>query len=312
MKGKLVTNESVAPVAVKAITLPRGRRLPSVTVIIPTRNGAATLPQQLEALRGQCYDGPWEVLVVDNDSSDRTVAVVAAFLDVMPNLRLIPACERHGRGYAINCGARAARGEVFLFCDADDVAAPGWLAAMAEALSAHALVVGATEIERLNERRPGALRPHNSASHRSLGFLPHATGCNSGVRREVFEAAGGFDQLSQRAQDIEFSWRLQQRGYRIHEVPAAVMHYRLRGDLRGIWRQTTRTAVAHAWLYARFGGQGMPRDPWAKVWEDYWWLLRTVRTLPRRDYNFVVHWLYKAALRWGRLLGSIRYGVWYP
>lgn len=311
MRGDAVTNAYLTPALAQAGDLPAPRPLPSVSVIIPTHNGAATLRAQLHALQEQRYDGRWEVIVVDNASSDGSAAVVAELLEAMPNLRLVPAHERKGRGYAINCGARAASGDVFLFCDSDDVAAPGWVAAMAEGLRAHDVVVGHTDIERLNERRPKAIRPYRSASHVSLGFLPHATGCNSGVTRAAFEAVGGFDHRSRRAQDIDFSWRLQLAGYRISDVPDAVMHVRLRSDLRAIWRQTTGSAVAQAWLYRRFARQGMPRDPWRVVWADYWWLLRNARALPFRDYDFAVHWLFKAGLRWGRLIGSLRNRVCY-
>lgn len=311
MKGNDVTKEHLAPAHSDDRPLPQRRPLPFVSVIIPTHNGAATLGEQLAALQAQRYDGPWEVIVVDNDSDDRTVAVVGSLLSTMPNLRLAQAHERRGRGYAINCGVQVANGEVFLFCDSDDVAAPGWVAAMAAGLTQHDVVVGHTDIDRLNEGRPGAIRPYRSASHVSLGFMPHATGCNSGVTRAAFEAVGGFDPRSQRAQDIDFSWRLQLAGYSISDAPGAVMHVRLRSDLAAIWRQTTRTATAHSWLFRRFGGQGMPRDPWRVVWADYWWLLRNARALPFRDNEFVVYWLYKAGLRWGRLLGSVRHRVWY-
>ena len=289
-----------------------GRCLPFVSVIIPTYNGAATLVEQLEAIRAQTYDGPWEVLVVDNRSSDTTVAVVAAFMDWLPNLRLIPAYERQGRGYAINCGAHAARGDLFLFCDSDDVADPFWVAAMAEGLADYDLVVGVTEVERLNAHRPKAIVPHNRPSHPSLGFLPRAAGCNSGVTRAAFEAVGGFADDSERAQDIDFSWRLQLAGYSIHEVPDAVMHFRLRVKFGAIWRTTTRSAMAHAWLYRRFRHHGMPASSWRAARADYWWLLRQLCALPFRDYNFAVSWLYKAALRVGRLKGSLCYLVWYP
>lgn len=286
--------------------------LPFVSVIVPTYNGAGTLDAQLAALYAQRYAGPWEVIVVDNRSTDATVQIVGKWLDRMPNLRLVPAYERQGRGYALNCGARAARGEIFLFCDCDDVAGEGWVSAMAEALCAHSVVVGLTEIERLNQRRPGAIRPYNSASHVSLDFLPHATGCNSGVTREAFEAVGGFEEHSRRAQDIDFSWRLQLAGYQIFDAPDAVLHYRYREGLRSVWRQTVHNAIAHAWLYRRFRSRGMPRSSWRAALRDYLWLVRYARILPVRPYEFRVAWVYRAGLRWGRFLGSLIYRVWYP
>jgi cellulose synthase/poly-beta-1,6-N-acetylglucosamine synthase-like glycosyltransferase len=52
---------------------------PTVSVVIPVLNGAATLGRQLEALAGQTYDQPWEIVVADNGSTDGTVELVEAW-----------------------------------------------------------------------------------------------------------------------------------------------------------------------------------------------------------------------------------------
>ena len=110
---------------------------PAVSVVIPVLNGAATISQQLAALAGQTYRGPMEVLVADNGSTDATVEVVQALSGRLPGLRLVDASARVGTNHARNAGAAAAGGDLLAFCDADDVAAPGWLAGLVAGLEDH-------------------------------------------------------------------------------------------------------------------------------------------------------------------------------
>ncbi|MYR59535.1 glycosyltransferase, partial [Streptomyces sp. SID625] len=76
----------------------------------------------------QTYQGPWEVVVVDNGSVDGTPEVARAARAVLPALRIVDARDRAGESYARNRGIAEARGDLVAFCDADDVAAEGWLA----------------------------------------------------------------------------------------------------------------------------------------------------------------------------------------
>src|SRR5688500_9296124 len=97
------------------------------SVVVPVRDGAATIGEQLAALAQQDFPGSWEVVVADNGSRDGTADVVRSFRDRLPGLRLVDASARPGASHARNAGAAAATGEVLAFCDADDVVDPGWL-----------------------------------------------------------------------------------------------------------------------------------------------------------------------------------------
>src|SRR5689334_1052511 len=145
-----------------------------ISVIIPAYNAAITLGEQLAALKEQVYAGPWEVLVVNNRSTDGTVAVVTRYQVSMPHLRLVQAFDKQGRSYACNVGARAARGDALIFCDADDVAAPGWLAGLARAIETHEVVAGPVEVDRLNPRAPWRPTPCGGGKQPALNFLPQA------------------------------------------------------------------------------------------------------------------------------------------
>src|SRR5687767_8249669 len=107
----------------------------ALTVILLTRNGATTIGDQLEALAGQTWSESWELVVVDNGSTDGTLQIVEGYRTRFPVLRIVDASEKPGAGHACNEGVRAARGAAFAFCHDDDVVGDGWLAAMGEALA---------------------------------------------------------------------------------------------------------------------------------------------------------------------------------
>jgi GT2 family glycosyltransferase len=262
-------------------------------------------------LREQVYDGPWEVLVVNNRSTDATVDVVKAYQASMPNLRLVQALDKQGCSYASNVGARAADGDALIFCDADDVAAPGWLAALAAALENHEVVAGLIEIDTLNPHAPWRPNPIVNSKQPALNFLPQAPGTNLALSRAAFEAVGGFTEDIPPCEDIDISWRLQLKGYTIEDAPDAVMHIRYRETMESLWKQVTSYGECHVFLYQRFAQHGMPRSSMRDVARRYYWLLANVPRLLHPNRQERSKWVYQAAGRWGRLRGSLRYRTLY-
>jgi GT2 family glycosyltransferase len=285
-------------------------RAPAVSVVVPCRNAAGTLGGQLAALAAQDYGGPWEVIVADNGSTDGSRAVVESFRGRLPALSWIDASARRGPGHARNAGAAAARGELLLFCDADDEVAPGWLAAMAEALGGHGLVASRYDAAKLN---PPAVRDlHATPQAEGLPrydyppFLPHAGGGGLGVRRELHERIGGFDESFAALEDTDYCWRLQRAGVEMGWAPDAVVHVRYRPTLAGNFRQALSFGEHNVEIYARWRGRGMPRlgplpglARWAKL------VLTAPLLLTRRRGR----WLWQAGWRLGRLKGCLKHRV---
>jgi glycosyltransferase involved in cell wall biosynthesis len=79
-----------------------------VTVVLPVRNGERDLGRQLTALAAQSYAGKWELLVVDNGCTDRTLEVVRGFAGKLLQMRVVDATARRGLNYARNAGVAAA------------------------------------------------------------------------------------------------------------------------------------------------------------------------------------------------------------
>ena len=107
--------------------------VPFVSVIICTRNRAASLSRTLESLSiaaAQMTD-TWELIVVDNGSTDRTEHVIEDFKDKLPIRRLVETTP--GLSNARNAGVSAASGEYILWTDDDVIVDAGWLAAWCKA-----------------------------------------------------------------------------------------------------------------------------------------------------------------------------------
>lgn len=303
--------------AAETTTTHRGQEPSSpglISVILPAYNAADTLPRQLEALASQSYRGPWELLVVDNRSTDPTGEVARRWADRFPSFRVVEAEERQGINYARNAGAGAARGDLLLFCDADDVAAPGWLEAMARAAPGCDLVGGRLDEAALNDPLTHAWRP-TMPDHdlpRALGFLPYAVGANCGVRAEVLRELGGFDERYARgAADIEFFWRAQLASYRLCYVPDAVIRYQHRQGLGPLWRQFYRYGRAEPQLFAAFRRAGVRRSGLAEALLNWAWIVWHLPDLLRSPTRRGI-WVRKAAYRAGRLAGSLRFRVLFP
>jgi glycosyltransferase involved in cell wall biosynthesis len=245
-----------------------------VSVVIPCFNAGGTLGVQLAAMARQRPGCDWELIVVDNNCTDDTVAIAESFRDRIPNLRISPT---RGIGqsalYALSHGLSEAAGDYLLLCDADDEVADDWVETMAQALQSHAIVAGRLAHDRLNE--PWLQRALDGGVQATgLESLPVwdgrverqlvcAIGCNLGLRRSVYQRVFPIDdRLFPIAWDQELSIRAGLMGFELHYEPRALVQYRHRHDLSAVWRQGLsygRDWPLLAWKYLR---DRSPLDPW--------------------------------------------------
>lgn len=283
-----------------------------LSVVIPCYNGADTIADQLCSLANQQWSEPWEILVANNRSTDESMDIVRHYMKKIPNLRIVDACGRQGQPFALNTGAEAARGESLAFCDADDVVGEGWVAAMGAALMQHDFVACKWEIEKLNPPwlTAGRRNPQETGlqNYTHPKFLCHAGGGSLGVKRQLHQAIGGFDETLPLLHDTDFCWRLQLAGTKLHFVPEAVMHIRYRDNLKSIYRQARGYAEYNVILYKKYRPLGMPalsRKKGLKSWLRRWRQLPNLNSKPS-----MVRWMWRAGWNVGRLEGSIKHGVW--
>lgn len=100
---------------------------PEVSVVMPVHNAAAFVAEAIASVRAQRF-GDWELICVDDGSTDDSVAVIRAIAATEPRLRLIEAGRNEGPGPARNRGIAAARGRFIAFLDCDDLWHPEKLA----------------------------------------------------------------------------------------------------------------------------------------------------------------------------------------
>jgi glycosyltransferase involved in cell wall biosynthesis len=278
-----------------------------ISVVLPVLNGEDHVAEQLAALASQSYSGPWELVVVDNGCTDRTLEIVRGNHDGLPAVRIANARGKRGLSHARNVGAAVARGDFLAYCDADDIVSPGWLAALAEAAAHTDLVGGRNEWETLNEPTIVAWRPSSPMTQlkRDHGFLPYAPGGNLGVWTSVARAVGWDERFTFGGSDQVFAWRAQVAHYRLAFAPEALVHLRFRRSIAATARQFYRYGLAGPFVHRAFRDFGIPKpdnvyalDGWRRlaVRIPDLWSSRAGRG----------NWIRSAAFRVGRLVGSVR------
>jgi glycosyltransferase involved in cell wall biosynthesis len=269
LREKLGQDDSVLPH--RALPEP-----PSVSVIVCSYNGGATLRACLESLTHLSYP-KYEVVLVDDGSTDTTAQIAAEF----PSVRYIHQQNR-GLSAARNTGAAAARGEVFAYTDSDCMADSDWLYYLIGTLTSgdYAGVGGPNFspparhwIQACVAAAPGG------PSHVLLTDIvaEHVPGCNMAFWRWCFENAGGFDpEYHAAGDDVDFCWRVQQTGGVIAFSPTAVVWHHRRFTLRAFRKQQQGYGEAESLLRfkhliffgptgtAKWRGQiyGTPRFSW--------------------------------------------------
>ncbi len=197
---------------------PVGR--PFVSVVITTRNEEQHLSPLLESLAAQ--EPPFEIVLVDAESRDRTVAIAEEFRARHPELLriVVKPCSRGG---GRNLGVRAARAEFVAFIDGDCVADSRWLATLRPFLGPTTVVAGRTLT--IGKPKYGALERVELFQG---GYDVTYPSCNLVYPRALFERLDGFDTRFITAEDIDLNLRAVRAGASIHYAPDALVFHHMR------------------------------------------------------------------------------------
>lgn len=187
---------------------------PELAVIIPVYNGGSTIADCLTALSASTFP-TFEVIVVDDGSSDESAAIVERF-----PVQLIRFDRNRGPAAARNAGAAASTAALLFFLDADILVPPAFLAGVVDGM--HALPkYSALFCSYTKETVPeNVCSRHKNLVHHwthQTGSVEAATFCGGFgvVRREVFLEMGGFDSARRFLEDIDLGYRMHRAGYRI-------------------------------------------------------------------------------------------------
>jgi GT2 family glycosyltransferase len=196
----------------------------SVSIIIPTFNGALRIGRCLGPLMRQTLGREGEVLVVDDGSSDNIAEVVGQY----PGVRLIRQANA-GPAAARNRGAAEAHGEILLFTDDDCVPASNWLEEMLEPFR-EPHVIGAKGVYRTHQGSVVArfVQLEYEDRYRLMAnrdYIDFIDTYSAAFRREHFLEMKGYDTSFPVAcaEDIELSYRMSRLGWKMKFVPGAVV-----------------------------------------------------------------------------------------
>ena len=198
---------------------------PTVSVVIPTYNRAHLIGRTIQSVLNQTYHD-FEVIIVDDGSTDNTEEVVRSFKD--PRICYIRHKENRGAPFARNYGAKIANGEYISLLDSDDYYLPNKLTVQIDAFKSDSdagLVYSNVLEERSNTKRRIKYDPKTFESgylfEKIVSKSVHCRLPTWLIRREFFISIGGFDEKLPRLQDRDFIVRFSYR-YKLLGVPEPV------------------------------------------------------------------------------------------
>jgi glycosyltransferase involved in cell wall biosynthesis len=300
------------------------------SIVIATYNRAADLRETLASLAALRPDGPWETIVVDNNSPDETRAVVEAAARTFPvDLRYIFEGEQ-GRSPALNAGIRTARGAIIATTD-DDVRVPiDWLDRAGEGLDRMKCdYVGGRVLPIWGAPRPEWIPDHGGKQWAVIALLDYGPepipfgsrvplGVNMAFRREALDRAGLFDpQTGRRAgtllgQEVrEWCIRARQAGVHGFYIPELVLEHIIPADRlckRYFRRWFFWRGISRARLYERAGLDMEAPEQAVLDFSKVPHILGVPRYLYRRAVSHLFGWL-RSAVRRNRV-AAFDHEVW--
>ncbi|MCL4505472.1 MAG: glycosyltransferase family 2 protein [Chloroflexi bacterium] len=218
-----------------------------ISIVIPTWNGAQHLPVCFNALRRQTLH-PYEIILVDNASSDNTSELVERDY---PEVKLIRLAQNRRFAGACNVGIRASRGEFVALLNNDTEADENWLSNVAATFRSHADAGFVASKLRLFDQRD---KLHSAGDFYSVRGVPGnrgvwqldegqfdseyvfgACGAASVYRRDMLDKVGLLDETFEfSCEDVDLSWRAQLAGYKCAFAHNAIVNHKISATGGGI------------------------------------------------------------------------------
>ncbi|MEM4713532.1 MAG: glycosyltransferase [Candidatus Bathyarchaeia archaeon] len=233
---------------------------PKVTLIVPVKNGAAHIRELLDSLMQINYEkNCLEIIVVDGNSTDNTREIVLQY-----PVKLILE-ERPGLNAARNTGIKNSTGEILAFTDADCIVPKDWLNKMVDNLrDLHVGCVGGN-----------VLRYYDNflSKYSDESFIPvmrifrrretldsikppqkYPAGCNMGLKRDVLNKVGLFDEdIKYGFDEVELVERICREGYKMVLDPEVLVMHKHRPTLRGLLKQNFNYGRGLGLMLKKFG-----------------------------------------------------------
>jgi biofilm PGA synthesis N-glycosyltransferase PgaC len=230
------------------------RQLPPVSILIPCFNEGAHAEETL--LHALATDYPeFEVLAINDGSSDSTGAILDAMVETHPRLRVVHMEKNQGKAMALQSGCLMAKHEILICIDGDALLDPACASWMVRHFIEDTDVAAVTGNPRIRNRSTllGRLQVGEFSSivgmikraQRTFGRLFTVSGVITAFRKSALHDVGYWsaDMLTE---DIDITWKLQRRGWDIRFEPRALVWILMPETLRGLWKQRLRWATGGA------------------------------------------------------------------
>jgi len=227
--------------------------LPLVSIIVPVYNGEHRLPTLLSALHDQTYPN-LEILIVDNNSTDNTAAIIKADSSVI----YVWEGLQQGCSAARNAGLRIAQGEILAFTDDDCIPETDWVSEGVRSLSSGKYNLAGGAIQFFFSEAPGfaewldACQFLDQARYVPIGF---AVTANLFIRRQVYERIGPFNGAVVSGGDVLFCRRAREHGFSMIYAEAARISHPTRKTLKSLLDKAWRTGYGAGQLKAQNQGK---------------------------------------------------------
>ena len=203
-----------------------------ISIVIPSYNSENTIAACLCALKGQSYQGPYEIILVDS-STDKTPRIVT---DDYPDIRFTHLDRKTDPGTARNIGVRIAKGELIAFIDSDCVAAHDWLERIADSHLSGYDVVGGGVCFGNSGSDPVAWAGYMAEFREFLPCGPsrevlHIPTCNISYKKRIFDKYGPFNGKYYPQEDLVYNYNLHKQGERILFNPEILVYHRHRSKM---------------------------------------------------------------------------------
>ena len=200
-----------------------------ISVILTTKNEEKNIGDLLESLLNQ--EEPYEVLVVDSDSTDKTQEIVKIYSKKKKNIRLL--IHPGTRAESMNYGIQKSTGNAIAFIGGDDIADKNWIKDIREALNDSDIVAG-----KLISKKYDRFGKVSNVKFFHKGINISYPGANTIYKKEVLSKLGGFDSWFFSAEDLELNLRAVDAGYKIVYNEKPKVYYRPRNNPFDFIRQS--------------------------------------------------------------------------
>lgn len=229
------------------------------SIVVPVYNRPDEVDELLESLSNQTQKD-FEVIIVEDGSVKTCKDVCDKYADIL--VLHYYAKENSGPGHSRNYGAERARGEWLIILDSDVVLPKGYIKAIDSAITTDTVAFGGSDTAHPSFTPIQKAISYSMTSFFTTGgirggkakldkFYPRSF--NMGIRRDVYQQLGGFSKM-RFGEDIDFSYRIVEAGYRPQLFPEAWVWHKRRTDFRKFFRQVYNSGIARINLEKRHPG----------------------------------------------------------